>query len=199
MKKQIMVLVAFSAALPLFAQETNTHQNAFRPGEKPPWEHRDPSKQKKRSEWSREKKAEHAERRLQLMDRALDRIGVSAEERAEILKLQEQHRKIMKSNERTLDAARRKLSELQDSMAAEAELDAAINAVIDAQSAHLKTLVANRREMERILGKEKFDRFMEAARSQFRKHGRHGGPGMPQRPKMGEGPREPDTAVPATP
>ena len=63
-------------------------------------------------------------------------------------------------------------------------LEAAIQEVSVAQTEQLRILVANRIEMERILGKEKYAKFMQNARTQFQKHGRHGGPPLPPRPGL---------------
>lgn len=184
MKKYITLLLACCTVSTVFAQETNVTERMYKKAEKPPREQRDPSKRMERPERNKETMVEQHERKLQLMDRALDKIGVTEEQRAEIIKLQEQHRELMRSNMEQIKAARKKLSGLQDSGGTEAELDAAIQEVSDAQTTQLKILVRNRTQMESILGKEKFRQFMENARSQFQKHGRKGGSGMPDRPEM---------------
>lgn len=186
MKKQLMILALSAFILPAFAQETNEFRSRYG-GERPDRSTKDRSEFKKkhrREESTPEQKAEHSERRLQLMKKVLKDIGVSEEQQVQILALQQMHQKKMKAVSQKAEIARENLSKLQDTGASEAELDAAIDAISEAQSEQLKILVRNRMEMERILGKEKNGLFMENARKQFRMHGRHGGPGMPPRPGM---------------
>ena len=187
MKRQLIILAVSILAIPAMAQKTNEfghgqgerRHSEWNEGERPDRQHK-----QGRPEMSPEKKAKMQERRLQLMEKSLREIGISEEQRVRIFELQKRHREKMKAVSQQADEARAKLSRLQDVGASEAELDVAIDAVSDAQSAQLKILVRNRMEMERILGREKYARFMENARMQFRSHGRRGGSGMPPRPNL---------------
>ncbi len=59
--------------------------------------------------------------------------------------------------------------------------------------------MGNRIEMERILGKEKYKKFMQNARKQFQKHGRHGGTGFPPMPGRRPGGKAPPMPDPNAP
>ncbi|HSR88440.1 MAG TPA: hypothetical protein VLL07_05760, partial [Pontiella sp.] len=87
--------------------------------------------------------------------------------------------------------ARSTLSTLQDESAPMEEIDAAIQKVADAQAEQLRLIAHNRREMEKILGKDKNERFMQNARKQFRRHGRHPGHPLPPRPEADAAPNPP--------
>lgn len=187
MKRQLIILAVSVLAIPSMAQSSNGFGHGQGERRRPEWnEGERPDRQYKqgRPEMSPEKKAKMQERRLQLMEKSLREIGISEEQRVRIFELQKRHREKMKAVSQQAGEARAKLSRLQDVGASEAELDVAIDAVSDAQSAQLKILVRNRMEMEQILGKEKYVRFMESARMQFRSHGRRGGSGMPPRPDL---------------
>lgn len=136
-------------------------------------------------------------RRLQLMERELKQIGVSEEEKAQILALQKAYREKMEANAQLVAEARKELSRLMNEGAPMEVLEAAIQRITDTQAEQLRILVRNRIEMERILGKEKHDQFMKKARSQYQKHGRAGGPPLPPRP--GEPPIPGQQTVPPTP
>jgi hypothetical protein len=181
MKKQLTILITIALAIPVFAQETNEFKRGS--GKKS----RDRAE---RPELTEEQRKEHQERRYQFMAKSLTDIGVSAEDKIKIRQLQDQHRKKMKANMERTEAARKKLSAVQEASADEAQIDAAIEEITQAQGEQLKILVRNRMEMEKILGKEKYTKFMETARSQFREHGRRGGSGMPARPGMSPKPRK---------
>ena len=83
-----------------------------------------------------------------------------------------------------MEAAHAKLAWIQETDATDAEIDVAIQEIADAQTEQLKILVYNRREMENILGKEKYAQLMEIARTQFHKRGNSGGQGLPPRPGL---------------
>lgn len=181
-EKWIVAMV--SIAMPLLAQETNSpvpfrserrsiDQNGEEFAQRPRW-----------PDWNPAAGEEFRENRLELMEKALERMGVTEEQRSQIVVLQQSHREKMKENMQRLNGARGNLSRLQESGAGETALDAAIHEVSEAQAEQLKILVHNRMEMERILGKEKYAQFMENARMQFRRHGRHGGPEIPPRPGL---------------
>lgn len=187
MKRKLIILAVSALGVSAIAQNTNDFRRGQgerrRPekkeGERPEWQHK-----QGRQEMTPEKKAEMQVRRLQLMEKSLKEIGVTQEQRTQIFKLQKKHQEKMKAISQQAGEAREKLSTLQDSGATEEQLDAAIDAVSDAQSAQLKILVRNRMEMERILGRQKYALFMDNARMQFRSHGRRGGSGMPPRPDL---------------
>lgn len=162
MKKQLIILAVSALAVSAMAQHTNELSS--------------PQEQVER------KHAKHQQRRLQLMERELKRIGVTPEEKAQIKSLQKVHKEKMVVNTQQIAGSREKLSKLLDDGAPMDVLEAAIQDVSVAQTEQLRILVSNRIEMERILGKEKYAQFMKNARTQFHKHGRRGGPGLPPRP-----------------
>jgi hypothetical protein len=140
-------------------------------------------RQEKQGESGKSKKSRSSKhRRLKLMERELDRIGVTEEERAQIMALQRAYKEKMCANADEIEVARDKLTILLDEGASMEMLEAAIEEVSAAQAEQLRILVMNRIEMERILGQEKHDEFMKNARQQYQKHGRHGGPPLPPRP-----------------
>ncbi len=170
MKKQIMILAILALAIPAMAQDTNEFDLR--------------REKKNHPEWSEKKRAEHQQRRLQLMERELKRIGVTEEEKAQIIELQKMHKGKMEANAKHIARAREKLSKLQDEGAPMEMLEAAIQELSASQTVQLRILVVNRIEMERILGKEKYTLFMQNARTQFQKHGRRSGPPLPPRPGL---------------
>lgn len=178
MKKQILMLALATAFIPhLFAQETNDVGQSPPPADKT-ISGENPSPK----DSANERRDTFKKRQLKLMEKALNEIGVTKEQRQEIIVLQEAHMEKMKANGKRMNEARRELSRLQDIGASMEELDAAIIKVSDAQAEQLRILVHNRREMEKILGKEKNDLLMQKAHEYFRKHGRRPGAGMPPRP-----------------
>ena len=193
MKKLITMLVVAALAIPLMAQEG---QEGQQPAPERKNKELPPPEEHGRPELTAEQHEEFKENRLQLMENALKEIGVTAEQREQILILQEEHLEKMKANWKRMGQARRELSRLQDNGATEEELDAAIQEISEAQTEQLKTLVRNRMEMERILGKEKNKRFMEIARKQFGRQGRPPGPGVPPRPDTPPMPGERGTVQP---
>jgi len=170
MKKQLMILAVSALAVSSMGQHMN---EVCSRQEKEPH----PEKMEKR-------RAEHQQRRLQLMERELKRIGVTKEEKAQIKGLQKTHKEKMDANAHRIALTREKLSKLLDDGAPMDVLEMAIQDVSVAQTEQLRILVSNRIEMERILGKEKYAQFMKNARTQFQKHGRRGGHGMPPRPGL---------------
>ncbi len=146
-----------------------------------------------------EQKEEIRQRRLQLMERELKEIGVTDEQKTRIFELQGVLQEKMRDNMERQRIAREKLSRLQDEGASMEAIDAAIKELADIQAEQLRILVKNRMELEGILGKEKYDLFMERARVQFRKHGRRGGPEMPPRPGLPPMPEEGEVPPPPSP
>ena len=200
MKKQLIILLASAMVIPALAQETNDFQMRRGQGREANRKNRDRPERPNHSDWTEEQHKQHQERKYQFMDKVLTEIGVGDEDKIKIRQLQEAHRQKMKENMEQTSAAREKLSNLQDASASEAELDAAIDEVSDAQTAQLRILVRNRMEMEKILGKEKHARCMENARTQFRQHGRRGGLGVPPRPGVPPVPKtEKDSKQPPPP
>ncbi len=181
MKKQLIILLLSGIVIPVLAQQTN---------ELPQWRGNG-SKQGKNNH---PKKTEQRQKqKYQFMNKALSEIGVSKKDRIKISVLQNTHREKMKINSQRTAAAREKLSRLQAHGASDAEFDVAIQNITAAQAEQLKILVKNRSEMEKILGKEKYERFMDNARAQFQQHGRRGGSGMPLRPNHPSMPRNNST------
>lgn len=179
MKRWILMLAAGAMMLPSYAEEndavnqsTNTPSAEVTSAEDNPSPERD----------SGDRRSKFKKRQLKLMEKALNELGVTEEQRQQIIALQKVHMEKMKENWKRMDAARCELSRLQDMGASMEELDVAIQEVSDAQNERLQILVHNRKEMEKILGKEKNDRLMQMAHEYFRKHGRRPGAGMPPRP-----------------
>jgi hypothetical protein len=152
-------------------------------------------RQEKKGESKNKRSGEH--RRLKLMERELDKMGVTEEERAQIMALQRAYKDKMSANAEEIEVAREKLTVLLDEGAAMEMLEAAIEEVSAAQTKQLRILVMNRIEMERILGQEKHDEFMANARQQYQKHGRRGGPPLPPRPGQSATPPPLPQAPPA--
>lgn len=177
MKKHWMVLFIIAMALPVFAQKTNAIPRSRDAVEKK-------HSRLESSPWTEKNRKEYQERKYQFMSKMLSNIGVSDDDKIKIRKLQEAHRQKMKANTKRSTSARKKLSRLQDQGANEKEIEAAIQDVVDAFAEQIRILVGNRREMEKILGKEKYALFMQDARAQFKKHGQRGGSGMPPRPGL---------------
>jgi hypothetical protein len=177
----VLVVVQAPAETNITWQAPDTHRatgqtNAFktRRGKTGDKEHRE----KRSQEYS------SGQRKLNLMERELKRIGVTEQQKVQIKALQKLHREKMSANAQQIAKARKNLSGLLDEGASMEVLEAAIQDVAEAQADQLRILVQNRLEMERILGKEKNDEFMQKARAQFEKHGRRGGPPLPPRPGL---------------
>ncbi|VGO22169.1 Spy/CpxP family protein refolding chaperone [Pontiella sulfatireligans] len=184
MNKQLLILALSALVIPAIAQQTNQiprGRGEWRPGqekgERPERPH-----SSRRSDMTTGQKEKMEEYRVQLMEKALKKIGVSDEQQGQIEELQRTHKEKMRIVSQRSGEARKKLSALQKSGAAEKQLGAAIDEICALQKEQLWILVRNRMEMEEILGKEKFALFMESARTQFESHGRRGGSNMPPRP-----------------
>ncbi len=178
MKTKIIMLAVLTLALPVIAQE-DAVDNKTAPDAKPTAEAvRDTAP---------DRGEEFRARQVKLMEKALNELGITEEQRIKILDLQAEHMEKMKANWQQLNAARKDLSRLQDERAPMEDIDAAIQRVADAQAEQLRIFAHNRREMEMILGKEKNDLFMQNARKQFRRHGRRPGPDMPPKPEQEDG------------
>lgn len=196
MKKQLIILLTAAFVVPVLAEETNEPHHRRGDG-------RRSAEKRERPELTEQQRKEHMERRYQFMDKALSDIGVSDEDRIKIRELQATHRNEMKSAGERLKAAQVKLSKLLDNGSTDEEVDAAIKEISNAQTEQLKLIVSNRREMEKLLGREKYARFMENARKQYHKHDRRGGSGMPPRPGLppipGQGRGRKDSKLPPIP
>ena len=173
MKKQLMILATLALAVSAIAQTTNE----FGP-------RREKENRPDRQEQVEKKRGKYQQYRLPFMERALKRIGITEEEKAQIIALQKIHKEKMQANAHRTATAREKLTKLLDDGAPMEVLEAAIQDVSSAQTEQLRILVANRIETERILGREKHSKFMQNARTQYQKHGRHGGPPLPPRPGL---------------
>lgn len=183
MKRQILFLAAVLLATPAFCEEENPRKAEG--GERWP-EMRKGEKGKKhhRHNLSEEEKEQMRERRLEMMEKTLKDIGVTEEQQVQIMTVQTEMKEQMREAFLMVEAEKKKLSELEKSGASETEIFAAIDAVSAAQAEQMKILARNRIKMERILGKEKFDQFMDSARNKWQEHGRRGGGGMPPRPGL---------------
>ena len=173
MKKQWIVLWIAALAMPVLAQQTND----FRQGSSEKKKH-------ERSKMTEQQRKERQEKKYRFLDKSLTQMGVGKEDKARIRDLQIEHRKKMKANMQRMNKARKTLSKLENSAAGDTEIEQAIQEIAAAQAEQLRILVSNRREMESILGKEKYTRFMENARVQYRKHDHRGGSGIPPRPGL---------------
>lgn len=200
MMKQMMILAATLMVLPVLS-ETNVQKHAE--GEQR-YESRKgfgrDGHRGGRREMSEEEKEKMKEHRLQMMEKTLKELGVTEEQQQQISELQNQMKEQMRAAYTDIEDKKKKLKELEDSGAPETEIFAAIDEVADAQAEQMKILARNRIQMERILGKEKFDLFMDKARHKWKEHGRRGGQGMPPLPdseKQNEPPKPP--ATPPTP
>lgn len=212
MKKTIIFLVVSVLALSIQAQDSNKVSEVAQPLEydsvkqqtnqaKPRRDNKDNPDYRKKSD----QKSSKQQRRLQLMERELKKIGVTEEEKAQITELQKLHKEKMMVNAQQTSLARKNLSKLQNEGASMEVLESAILEVSAAQAEQLRILVRNRMEMEQILGKEKYAKFMKNARAQFEKHGRRGGsslpprPGLPPTPGQQQVPPAPPPVLPPTP
>ena len=163
MKKQLIILLVSVMAIPVLAQQSGSPEAREQMGQK---------------------RRQHEQRKYQFMSRILTKIGVSDEDKLKISKLQSEHRRNIEVSKKRMEAAHAKLAWIQETDATDAEIDAAIQEVADAQTEQLRILVYNRREMEKILGKETYAQLMEIARTQFHKRGHGGGRGLPPRPGL---------------
>jgi Spy/CpxP family protein refolding chaperone len=183
MKKQITILAVCALSLPVFAQQTNSSPlctGTEQISQKKTGENE--RKRREHKELSPEKKEEMQVRRLQLMEKTLQEIGVTDEQKTQIVALQKQLKDRMHESSTKVDEARNKLKDLEKSGAPETEIYIAIDEVSNAQAEQMKILARNRIQMERILGKEKFELFMDSARYQWKEHGRRNGSEMPPVP-----------------
>ncbi|WP_372845473.1 hypothetical protein [Pontiella sp.] len=193
MKKQNMIKIVMLLAIPVIAQ-TNDFEKGSGEYSRPEWKrpenggHNGEGGGRQYADryrnMSPEQKAEREERRLQLMEKTLKEIGVSEEQKTQILELQKKLRNDMGAANLKADEARETLSKLEKSGAAEEVIYAAIDTISEVQSEQMKILAKNKMQLERILGKEKYKQFMNAARTQYQMHGRRGGAGMPTRPDL---------------
>ncbi len=170
MKKQLIILWVSAISIHVLAQESDNPAARER---------------------MEQRRRQHEQRKYQFMDRVLTKIRVSDEDRAKISKLQSEHRRKIKGSKKRMEMAHAKLAWIQETDATDAEIDVAIQEIADAQTEQLKILVYNRRQMEKILGKEKYAQLMEIARMQFHKRGYGGGHGLPPRPGLPPIPGEP--------
>ena len=178
MRKKWIILFLIGVVLPVLGQETNTVHS--------PREKRSNTgvnkRRLKRSDWTEQQREEHRERQYQFMEKVLSKIGVNEEDQIKIRKLQETHRQKMRENIEQGNIARKNLTLLQQETATEEEIDAAIQNVADVMAQQLKIIVRNRMEMEKIIGKEKYELLMKNARKQFHKYSRRSGSGLPPHP-----------------
>ncbi|MCF7848416.1 MAG: hypothetical protein K9M45_06160 [Kiritimatiellales bacterium] len=165
MKKMMLIILLSTLIVPLYAQETN----AFRPKKDGPRKH-----VKKRGERPPGGE-EHQQRRLDFMAKVMDEVGVTEEEKTRLQELQDMHQRQMMQNNEKMRAIRERFDELQRTDASDEEIDQAINEITTVQAEQLRILLRHRREMEKIIGKEKNDKMMERARDMFRQYGSPGG------------------------
>lgn len=157
----------------------------------------------RRREMTPEMREQMEERRLQLMQKTLNEIGVTDEQKAEITAIQAKMKADLKANDEVVDTARDHLSNLQREGATQEVLFVAIDELSAAQGEKLKILVRSQMDMKKVLGEEKYRLFMDSARSQWREHGRRGGgssmpprPGLPPIPAQGRDKTAPPPPMP---
>lgn len=203
MKKQMMVLTAALITFPALS-ETNEHKQAD--GEKRIEHHTDDERDGRgrrveHREMTEAEKDAMKERRVQMMEKALKDLGITKEQQQQITELQVQMKEQMRAAYMDIADKRKKLKELEGSGAPETEIFAAIDEVSEAQAEQMKILARSRIQMERILGKEKFEQFMDKARHKWKEHGRRGGQGMPPIPGQENKQKTPPAppAIPQTP
>jgi len=183
MKKKIIFYTAALMVLPVFSgtNEQNRTEGKLNV------EHRGDdggrrNREGRRRERTPEEKEKMQERRLQMMEKTLKELGITEEQKLQISELQTQMKEQMRENYRNMQELKKSLKELEDSGAPETEIFAAIDAVAEAQAEQMKILARNRIQMERILGKEKFNQFMDKARNKWKEHGRRPGQNLPPTP-----------------
>lgn len=183
MKKQLLILTAVLMAFPAFS---GTNEQKRTEGEPNMERHRDEDGPRdrggRRREWTPEEKEKMQERRLQMMEKTLKELGVTEEQKQQITELQTQMKEQMRENYLKMEERKKKLKDLENSGAPETEIFAAIDAVAENQAEQMKILARNRIQMERILGKEKFNQFMDKARNKWKEHGRRSGQNLPPTP-----------------
>lgn len=198
MKKLIIAAGVFAMALPLMAQQTNTAEETkssdkepaakIQPEENAMPVNETPDEGVRREERgparpAQEDQRDLGERSIRLMYRVLNEIGVSEEQRKQIVEVQNEHNKQMRDAWGRMDRAMRKLSELQNEDATEEEINAAIDEIAASQGDQLKAINCHRMNMEKILGKEKYELLMQKALQEYRERGRPPSPVMPPRPQ----------------
>ncbi|WP_372798119.1 hypothetical protein [Pontiella sp.] len=136
-----------------------------------------------RRELTEEEREEMKERRLQMLEKTLKDIGVTEEQQQEIVALQAEMKEQMRAMYLLVEEKKKALNRLEDVGAPQDQIFAAIDEVTAAQAEQMKILARNRIQMERILGKEKFEMFMDKARNTWKEHGRRGGQNIPPAPR----------------
>lgn len=186
MKKHILALVVVALVVPLMAQEKSSD---IKPEPKPPAiDNKDV--EKGRPEYVPDQGRGFNERHVRLFEWTLKKIGITEEQFGEVAQLQISYMKKMQQNTTRLNIARSKFQKLLEEGATEGELEKggelekAISEIADAQAEQLRILAQNRRAVEKILGREKYDRFMEEAAILFQQSNQGPGMGMPPRPDM---------------
>ena len=187
MKRYFFMMAAIAFSLPLMAQETNSVPAV--PVMKPAVAQKGKDAPDRADGFNA--------RHIRFMDKVLQEIGVTEEQRKQITDLQSSHMEKMRENFMALKKAQQQFATLQDEGAAMEAIDKAIDEVAKAQADQLRILARNRRQMETILGQEKYNLFMEAAQRMFKEHDRRPGAGMPPRPDSPPPEENPVPPVPA--
>ncbi len=180
MKKKIIFYTAALMVLPVFSG-TN-EQNRTEGESKMEYRRDENGRHSRRRERTPEEKEKMQERRLQMMEKTLKELGITEEQKQQIAELQTQMKEQMRENYLKMQELKKNLKELENAGAPETEIFAAIDAVAENQAEQMKILARNRIQMERILGKEKFDLFMDKARNKWKEHGRRSGQNLPPTP-----------------
>ncbi|NLX25830.1 MAG: hypothetical protein GXY61_07710 [Lentisphaerae bacterium] len=185
MKKHIIALAIIALAIPLMAQDKSSNNTR---------EPKPPAADNKNAEAARlesgpDQGRRFNQRNVRLFEWTLNKIGITEEQFGEVAKLQVSYMQKMNENATRLNIARNKFQKLLEEGATEGELEKGgelekvICEIAEAQAEQLRILAQNRRAVEKILGREKYDRFMEEAVTLFQQHNQ-GGMGMPFRPDM---------------
>jgi hypothetical protein len=189
MKKHIIALAIIALAVPLMAQNKSNDNTS---GPTPPAAD-NKNAETARSESEPDQGRRFGQRNIRLFEWTLNKIGITEEQFEEVAKLQVSYMQKMNENATRLNIARNKFQKLLEEGATEGELEKGgelekvICEIADAQAEQLRILAQNRRAVEKILGREKYDRFMEEAVTLFQQHNQ-GAMGMPFRPDMSEPP-----------
>lgn len=187
MKKHIIALAVVALAVPLMAQDKSRDDNKPEPTP-PAVDNR--NAENGRSESAPDQGRGFNQRNVRLFEWTLKKIGITEEQFGEVAKLQVSYMQKMNENAIRLNIARNKFQKLLEEGSTEGELEEggelhkAICEIADAQAEQLRILAENRRAVEKILGREKYDRFMEEAAILFQQHNQGMGMGMPPRPEM---------------
>lgn len=158
MRKLALVALMSALVFPVCAQHTNDVRQGR--GEGREWAKTDEERRKKR---------------LDFMDKVMEEIGVTTEQKEEISKVKEEYKQLRIELGEKIRETREKISQLSSENAAPEEIERYIVEYSKLKADELRSMLRNQRKMELILGKEKYHTMMEKARDQYRRRGGSGG------------------------